>query len=39
MVIALPIEFMFYTPNVHCPLNIYYQEIKFYCVIYVFCIH
>ena len=24
--IALPIAFMFYTPNVYCPLNIYYKE-------------
>ena len=31
IVIALLIEFMFYTTNVYCPLNIYYKEIQFYC--------
>ena len=36
IVIALLIEFIFYTTYVHCPLNIYYKEILFYLTFYVF---
>ena len=36
IVIAFLIEFIFYTTNVNCQLNIQYKDISFYCAFDVF---
>ena len=39
IIIALLIEFIFYTSNAYCPLKIKNKEIWFYFVFYVFGVH